>query len=393
MTTTEASTHVELVRRAKELAPLLRQRAAWSEQHRRLHDEVVEALADADFFRLRTPARYGGLEASARTLVDVGAELARGDGAVGWTTSVWWIPTWMAGLFPDAVQDEVFSTPDVRVCGTLSPSGTAEPVAGGYRVNSRWGFISGALHSQWQEIIAMAPTPDGGQQPLMALVPIRELEIFDTWHTAGMRGSGSVSTVAEDLFVPAERVLPLGAVLQGQYASVANAESPMFRAPLLAVAAASSVGSAIGLARAAGDEFLRRLPQRKITYTDYAAQRDAPVTHLQLAEATLKADAAEFHGHRIADLVDARGLSGEPWTIEERARSRADVGAACRLGREAVEILGGASGGSSVYETEPIQRIVRNVQTVNLHALMYPPTAFELYGRVLSGLAPDTPFL
>ncbi|MBV2156589.1 acyl-CoA dehydrogenase family protein [Kitasatospora sp. SUK 42] len=390
MTTVEAPTGAELVDRATKLIPLLQKHALWSDQNRRLHDEVVEALADAGFYRMRTPARYGGFESDARTMVDVSAELARGDGAVGWTTQVSWIPTWMAGMFPDEVQDEVFSTPDVRLCGTLSPTGMATPVDGGYTVNGQWGFISGALHSHWQEIIVMSPTPDGGMQPLMGLVPMSDLAIVDDWHAAGLRGSGSVSTAAQDLFVPEARMIPLGAILQGQSASVANADSPMYRSPLLGVATASSVGTPLGLARAARDEFMLRLPNRKITYTAYEAQREAPITHLQVAEAALKTDAAEFHGRRTADLLDAKGVSGESWTLEERVRARADVGAVCQLAKEAVDLLAGASGGSSIYETAPIQRVARNIQAINLHALMYPQTAYELYGRVLSGLEPNS---
>jgi alkylation response protein AidB-like acyl-CoA dehydrogenase len=390
----QAPSRTELVRRTSELIPLLRKNASWSEENRRLHDESVEAMAAAGLFRMRAPARYGGYECDTRTQAEVTAELAKGDGSAAWTASVWTIPGWMAGLFPDEVQDEVYSTPDVRVCGTLSPSGFAEPVDGGVRVNGKWGFISGAQHSHWQEIIAMSPTPDGSSQwPVMGLVPMSDLEIVDDWYTSGMRGSGSVTTIAKDVFVPQERILPLPAVLQGQYASVLNAESPIYRAPLLGVAAGLSVGTMVGLAKAARDAFFDRLPDRKITYTDYASQMEAPITHLQVAEATMKIDEAEFHAHRVTTLVDEKGQSGEPWKLEERARSRGDVGAVSKLSKEAVDILAMASGGSSIYSDVPIQRIARDVQTVNLHALMLPATNYELYGRVLCGLEPNSDYI
>lgn len=390
---TDVPSHEELVSRATDLVPLLRKHAQWSEENRRLHEEVVEGLGAAGFFKMRVPRRYGGYEASARTVVEVAAELGRGDGAVGWTQQVWWIPGWMVGLFPDSVQDEVYRTPDVRVCGTLSPSAMATPVDGGYVVNGKWGFISGALHSHWQEIIALTPLPDGQMMPVMGLVPISDVEIVDDWHTMGVRGSGSVTTVAKDLFVPAERTLPLPAILQEQYASALNADLPMYKAPLLAVAAATTVGTVLGMARGALEAFMERLPGRKITYTSYDDQREAPITHLQLAEASLKIDEAEFHSYRVADQLDAKSATGEPWKIEERARARAEVGAVCRLAKEAVDLLFGASGGSSIYESVAIQRIARNVTTANLHALMYPPTAFELYGRVLAGLEPNTLYI
>jgi alkylation response protein AidB-like acyl-CoA dehydrogenase len=393
VTTTPVPTTTELVSRAADLVPLLKKHATWTEENRRLHEETVEALADAGIFKLRVPTRYGGYEAPTRTLVEVATQLGRGDGATAWVASVYWIPTWMVGLFPDEVQDEVFSTPDVRVCGTLSPSAMAAAVDGGIVVNGQWGFISGALHSQWQDIIAIQIMPDGTPMPVMALVPISDLEIVDDWYASGLKGSGSVTTVAKDLFVPQARVLPLPSVLSEQYASKLNADSPMFKAPLLGVAAASSAGTLIGLAKAARETFFERLPNRKITYTGYAHQHEAAVTHLQVAEATLKTDQAEFHGFRVADNVDRKGQSGEPWKLEERAQARADIATVAQLSKQAIDILALASGGSSIYNSVPIQRIARDVQAANLHALIYPPTSFELYGRILCGLEPDTPYI
>lgn len=393
MATTDVPTREELVRRASELIPLLQKNAQWGEENRRIHDENIEALADAGFFKLRRPKRYGGYEADTRTLVDVGANLGQGDGSTSWVASVYWIPTWMTCLFPDEVQDEVFSTPDVRVCGTLSPSAMAAPVDGGVVVNGKWAFISGAHHAHWQEVIAILAPPEGPPYPIMALVPISELLIVDDWHTSGLKGTGSVSTVAKDVFIPQERILPLPAVLQGQYASKANANAPIYRGPLLPIASASSVGTMLGLGRAARELFLKRLPDRKITYTSYESQREAPLTHLQVAEGTLKLDEAEFHAHRLSTLVDTKGEEGAQWKLEERAQARADMGAVVKLCKEAVDIFASASGGSSIYSGVPIQRVHRDITAVNLHALMHPNTNFELYGRVLSGLEPNTLYI
>jgi alkylation response protein AidB-like acyl-CoA dehydrogenase len=391
--TTDVPTREELARRASELVPLLRNNAAWAEENRRIHEESIEALADAGIFKLRVPKRYGGYEADTRTLVDVASELGRADGSTSWVASVYWIPTFMTCMFPDQVQDEVFSTPDVRVCGTLSPTAMAAPVDGGIVVNGKWGFISGALHSHWQVVVAILVGGEGEPHPIMALVPISELQVVDDWYTAGLKGTGSVSTIAQDVFIPSERVLHLGAVLQGQYASEANASSPVYRAPLLPVASASSVGTVVGMAKGAMETFLDRLPERKISYTGYASQAEAPLTHLQVAEAAMKIDQAEFHAHRLTSQVDGKAAAGAEWTLQERARARADMGAVCRLAKEAVEVLNTASGGSSIYSHVPIQRINRDIQAVNLHALMHPDTNAELYGRILCGLEPNTLYI
>jgi alkylation response protein AidB-like acyl-CoA dehydrogenase len=392
--TTPPQSRADLVRRASEAVPILRSHALWHDENRRLHEETIEALGATGAFRMRVPTRYGGYEADATTMLKTLAELARGDGSAAWNCSVWATCAWLAGLFPDHVQDEVFASPDNRVCGVLSPTASATPRDGGIVVNGAWQFISGALHSQWQLVLAMAPTPDGGSQwPVMALVPMSDLEIVDDWNTAGLRGTGSVTTVARDLFIPGDRVLPMVAILQGNYASTLNADSPMFQAPMIATGCASFTGTAVGLAKAALENFLERLPDRKITYTDYASQREAPVTHLQVAEAVLTTDEAEFHASRLATTMDERGASREPWSLPDRVGARAALGRVFAHAKHAVDVLNTGSGGSSVYLTVPIQRIERDIQTLNLHALMHPTTNLELYGRVLCGLAPNTMYL
>jgi alkylation response protein AidB-like acyl-CoA dehydrogenase len=391
--TTNIPSREELVRRASELIPLLQKNSAWNEENRRIHEESIEALADAGFFKLRRPKRYGGFEVDTRTLVDIAAEVGQGDGSTSWVLSVYWIPTFMACMFPDEVQDEVFATPDVRVCGTLSPSAFAAQVDGGIVVNGKWAFISGAHHAQWQEIIAIL-APEGGQPyPVMALVPLSELLVIDDWQTSGLRGTGSVSTVAKDVFIPQERVLPLPAVLQGQYASKANASSLIYRAPLLPAASASSVGTMLGMGRAARDLFLKRLPDRKITYTGYESQREAPVTHLQVADASQKLDQAEFHAHRLASIVDSKAAEGAEWKLDERVRTRADMGTVVKLIKETVDTFFSASGGSAIYNGVPIQRLHRDIFAVAQHALLNPNTNAELYGRVLCGLEPNSLYI
>jgi alkylation response protein AidB-like acyl-CoA dehydrogenase len=119
----------DVLGRVAELVPFLAKNARRSDENRRLSEQVIDALSETGVFRLRTPIRYGGYEADTRTLVEIAAGLGRSDGAA-WVSAVYRIPTWMAFRFPDHVQEEVFAVPNARICGTLSPSGTAKPAAG-----------------------------------------------------------------------------------------------------------------------------------------------------------------------------------------------------------------------------------------------------------------------
>jgi alkylation response protein AidB-like acyl-CoA dehydrogenase len=389
----EKPQRAELVSRARELVPILREKAPWQEQNRRLSDDVVEAMTSAGIFRMRVPARFGGYECDTNALVDVGIQLGRGDGSAAFNVAAWWIMTWNICHFPDEVQDEIFSDPDVRICGTLAPTGMAVAKDNGIVVSGEWAFNSGAAHSTWKLLSAILPTPGGDAEPILAVVPMSDLQVVNDWDVSGLRGTGSVTTIARDVFIPAARYMRISALMRQEYASKLNADSPIYRGPMIGAISASTTGKLVGLATAASEAFFDRLPGRPITNTSYTSQADAPVTHLQVADASLKIQEAEFHARQLANMVDERGLNDEPWTLGDRAYARVAVGRVCQLASEAVNIFNMASGATSIYSSVPIQRIQRDVQAINLHALNLPSTNLELYGRILCGLEPNTFFV
>jgi len=378
-----------LVERARALRPFLRERALGTEQERRVPDEVVAALADAGIYRMNVPRRYGGYQTRLRTQVDALAEIAAGCGSTAFTALIQAGCSFIAALFPDEAQDEIFTGPDVRVGGTLIPDATAVATAGGYVVNGTSGFATGCRHADWHLLTARVESADGPPEVLWTAVPMAELEILDDWHVSGLAGSGSNSVVARDVVVPAHRILPVGPLLSGEFPSKSNADDPFYRMPVLLMFCAWTAPNALGLARAALEEFTGRIHRRGITYTFHQRQNEATVTHLQAAEAAMKISCAEL---LTSDFV-ARIEAGEPYSQEERARIRAQNGYVARLCKEAVDLLASASGASSLHQEVPMQRAVRDVQALNLHSFVNPATNLELYGRVLSGLDAGTPFL
>ncbi|MET8831995.1 hypothetical protein ABZX40_40335 [Streptomyces sp. NPDC004610] len=154
-----------------------------------------------------------------------------------------------------------------------------------------------------------------------------------------------------------------------------------------------TAASALGLGRAALVEFGERIHRRGITYTIYERQHEAPVTHLQFAEAELKVSAAELLTAEILGLIESKTAGKEPYTTRERARVRAQCGYLARLCKEAADLIGSASGASSLHREVPIQRIVRDLNALNVHSFVNPAANLELYGRLLSGLDAGTPFV
>ncbi|MEU8845154.1 flavin-dependent monooxygenase [Streptomyces sp. NPDC048564] len=392
---TAAGTDTDLVNRVRALRPLVRDHALRAEQERRVTPEVAAALTDAGIHRMNVPRRYGGHQSRLGTQVDAVAEIASACGSTAFKTVIQAGCSYIAALFPDEAQDEIFTNPDAKVGGTLVPDATALRLDGGYLVNGTSGFATGCHDADWHLLTVRVQSESGEGPPelLWTAVPMAELEILDDWYVSGLAGTGSDSVVARDVFVPAHRVLPVGPLLAGEIGSKTNADDPFYRMPVLLLFCVWTAPNALGLARSALAEFTERSRRRGITYTLHQRQNEATVTHLLAAEAAMKISCAELLTADFVALIESRAQSGEPYTPEERARIRAQSGYVARLCKEAVDLLGSAAGASSLHRDVPIQRAVRDLHALSLHAFVNPATNLEIYGRVLSGVDPGTPFL
>ena len=388
MTLAAVLTPRDLIDRATALVPMLRAQASEAERARRVAPETFDALSEAGVFRMTAPARYGGYEVSFQTQCDVLAEIARGCPSTSWVATILSAMAWLVGVFPDEAQDEIFADRDPRISGVFSPTGTGVPKDGGLLVSGRWGFNTGGHGSKWTVINVVVPTEDGGGVPTCVIVPSRDLRRLDDWYASGMMATGSETIVAENVFVPAHRTLPLPLMLDARYPARHNATNPYFNYPLAPVLTVNAGGTPVGAARGALEAFHERLPGRAITYTNYTNKAEAAVTHLQVGEATLKLESADAHVRRACALLDDN--AGTVLSTEMRVKSRAHISYATGLAREVVDTLFFASGASAIQTQVPIQRFQRDVQALANHAIMHPQTAIELYGRVLCGLPPNT---
>jgi alkylation response protein AidB-like acyl-CoA dehydrogenase len=380
--------NARLVERAAALVPTLRERGAAAEQARRLPAGTFDALSEADVFRMTAPKRFGGHEVDFVTQCEVLAEVARGCPSSSWVATIFSAMSWLAGTFPDEAQEEVFASRDPRISGVFSPTGTAMPKDGGFVVNGRWGFNTGGHGSEWTVVNAVLTGTDRPGVPMCMLIRSRELNRLDDWHASGMAATGSSTIMAEDVFVPAARALPLPDMIEARFPARHNAANPYFNYPLAAVLSVNAAGTPVGIARGALDVFQERLPGRGITYTSYTNKAEAPVTHLQVGEAALTIDSADAHMRLACAALDDH--AGEPLSVRARVKARAHVSAATGLARDAVDTLFYASGASAIQSHIPIQRFQRDIQALANHAIMHPQTTVELYGRVLCGLEPNT---
>ncbi|MEU6986586.1 acyl-CoA dehydrogenase family protein [Streptomyces sp. NPDC046324] len=381
-----------VVQAVADIVPTLRDNGPKAEQQRWIPDENIELLEKADVFRIATPGRFGGLDLPLADQARILAEIARGCPSTGWLAMVWASNAWCATLYPDRTQEEVFADPSVRISGGFTPSGTLTPSGDGYLLNGSWRFNSGCRGADWNIAAAILELPDGTHDEVVAIVPMSEFTIADDWHTSSAEATGSSTTTAKNVAVPAHRVIGFGDAIFNSTAGRTQL-TPGRGYGLFSFVVAECAATFLGMARGAYELFLERVPGRPITYTSWTDQREHPLTQIQLATAANKIAAAEGIAASWWPLLQGRADAGEQPTTEEKALVRGQSAYVIQLAKEAVEILYNASGASAIQRSVPIQRFFRDTQGFSLHALLLLSTNLEVQGRVLLGLDPDTPLL
>ncbi|MFG3410112.1 acyl-CoA dehydrogenase family protein [Streptomyces sp. NPDC048142] len=384
---------ISLLDAVRSIVPTLRKNGREAEDQRWIPEENIELLEKAGVFRMAVPRRFGGLELGVADQSRVISEISRGCPSTGWLTMVWVTSAWASGLYSDRAQEEIFAGGSVRVSIVFAPSGTLTPVEGGYTLNGSWKFNSGCRGAHWNLAAGMVQRPDGSSEEVIAMVPMDRLTMVDDWDVSAGAGTGSATTVAKDVFVPAHHVVSYEEAMVGTTADRSNAGATGRNYGLLGYILADVAAVFIGIARGAHELFVERLPGRGITYTNWTEQSLYPLTQVQVAEAANKIDAAEALSTRWLEVLQKRADAGEQPTVEEKAAIRGQTAFAVELCREAVELLFRACGGSVIQRSVDLQRFQRDIQGLSLHALVQLNANLEVQGRVLLGLDPETDFL
>jgi len=369
-------TREELLRRASNLVPTLRERAARTEQLRRLPDETVRDIVNSRLIRVGNPNRYGGLGIEYDVMAEIAWELGRACGASAWCCALWTVHAFLAGYWPERAQEELFAAgPDALASSSFNPTDKhAEPVAGGYRISGCWQFSSGCDASSWAELGAMSPSG-----PIWMLVPRSDYEIVDNWFVAGLSGSGSKDLVIDDAFVPAHRTLNPDTAGNGDWTGWELHHQGRYHVPLRSLIGWDLLAPLVGMVQGCVDEFvagarLRTGPRGRAS--------DALHMQIRVAEACAELDAAR--ALLLSDMREMlqRGARCEPFSELERARYPRDRAFITKLCLQAANRLFEASGGHAIFQSEPMQRFYRDAQAATHRETMLLDVAGQPFGRI-----------
>jgi alkylation response protein AidB-like acyl-CoA dehydrogenase len=382
----------QLLDRVCEITPTIRAHAEEAERERRLATPVVDALRDKGLFDLWRPAAHGGYEVDPVTGMRVVEAVSRIDSAAGWNLMICLSTEPFGAWFPDAIARESFGAPGTIMGGSFNPPRRAVPVDGGYVVSGRTPFVSGAHQVDWINGLAhvidgreVRLGPDGVPVTLMTLFPARDAEIIDSWHTMGMRGTGSHDVVVTDLFVPDERAVPYVALEHPGPAYT----GPLYRLTVWPAVAVLAV-PALGVAAAAVDALVELATAKTPAYTTRTIA-DRPVAAAQAAQADALVHAARAYLYQTFDEAYGRAVAGEPMTMADKARVQSAATNAVTAASEAVRLVHAAVGATGIRQEAPFERFFRDTHVLTQHAFVCA-SRYEDVGRFLLGREPEWGF-
>ena len=372
----------ELVRRAIELVPMLRDRAAATETQRSLPQETIADFRAAELLRATTPERFGGLGFDYDITLDVALELGRGCGSAAWCYAVWADISWMLGMYPEKAQQEYWVDSADTLCASgFNPGGgNATPVDGGYLLSGHWDFASGCDAASWVLVGAM-----DGPVPLLILVPKSDFTIQDTWYVSGLRGTGSKDIVVQEAFVPDYRALSITDMAEARTPGRKLHDTPGYRIPFWSTVPYVLVSPIIGMAQGALETFEASIASKiseKGSAADYAG------IQMSLAEAAVEIHAARLIIRHDTQETLTRAGSNEMPSVDDRVRYRRNQAYVATLGVRAMNRLFEASGAHVLFDSDPIQRFHRDANAASHHFTFSWHVASEQYGRVRLGLEP-----
>jgi 3-hydroxy-9,10-secoandrosta-1,3,5(10)-triene-9,17-dione monooxygenase len=375
--------------RARALIPQLRDRAARTEELRRLPPETERDLHDSGLYRIVQPKRVGGSEFDYVALVDCAELLGKGDASVAWNFANLASHHWMLGMFDRRAQDLVWGKdPNVLIASSfIFSAGRARKVEGGYTLRGNWPFSSGVVSCEWNMLASVVSSDDeaDGIEYRIFLVHKNDYRMVDTWRSVGLSGTGSNDVEVKEAFVPGALSLAVTDLAGGPTPGSAVNPSALYALPVFSLFPYVLSGVALGNAQACLDDYIEVARQRVSTY-NRAKLSDMQSTQIKIAEASAKIDAARLimRSNCIKAMADAR--RGYIPDMVAKTRLRRDGAFSVNLCTEAVSLLFAASGARGLFTTGVLQRQFRDAHAINSHLTFNFDAAGTNYGRVALGL-------
>ena len=376
-------TEDEIVQRAQDMIPMLRERAERCEKERMVPRETIQAFQEAGFFKITQPKRWGGYQMHPNTINRVLMELARGCPSSAWNVMVLGVHPFEVGLLPPQVGDELWGEDNSRlVSSSYAPFGTVKRVDGGYVLNGEWLTSSGCDHAEGGAFIGGRVANEQGEIEFRSFWIQREqFEIVDDWFVVGLAGTGSKKLIVKEVFIPTYRSHVIGAYDEESHGDVEN----LYKMPFFYIFYAAVSSVIIGMARGMVDLYIEHMvPRQNINQAVGAAVND-PFIKSRLGEAYAKILGASSRVLQNTEEAWSYASQGKLVPTDVRIRHFATnqfTGGDCF---DAAHMIFKKTSTRGIWMNSPIQRQMRDILVGANHITQNQDNIGDLLGGHLLG--------
>jgi alkylation response protein AidB-like acyl-CoA dehydrogenase len=206
-----------------------------------------------------------------------------------------------------------------------------------------------------------------------------QFNIIDSWHTTGLAGSGSMDYSVEDLFIPDDHSFAFNQPFRA---------GPLHNSPDAILRKMS--GIPLGMARACLDYVRNQAASRIDRETKTPWVNDVRV-QCAIAKAEMELSAARSFVYSSLDKQWNKLSINDDFSADDRVSTALARYNAFQVARHIVQTMYNLIGGSSVYKKSPLDRWLRDAQTMCQHAVAQD-AILQLTGNVLVGGESTSPF-
>ena len=357
-----------------------------TEQTRQLSPAVVDVLTRHRLNLIAVAESDHGLGMSLASMADLMHNMAYEDAAAAWVLWNASLVGFYSRYMSSDLKHDLFGSTTNMFCQSTMPIGEIDLDT--HTVSGTWPLVSGCSRADWviltcrvQQAGRAVINSDGSPDTRLVAIPMDQVEVLDTWHTNGLRGTGSHDVSVDSVEAPAHRVFSL--------AKTPNRQAPSDYLPIFASSSVLFAAQCLGLGQAVLDTSVQRVVNAPATSRTHALA-ESETFNLAVASHTGALNASNI-------LLQAAIQRTDTSASQQTGPSRADIAALYSAAMQAIASVqrstkqwSNIAGTSALYTTSPLEKRLRDLQAMERHIVAHPSFQADT-GRVMLNKDPLWP--
>ena len=337
----------------------IRSFSAKAEEWKQIPKEWLKVIYSEKLFKLFVPKKDGGRMLPLPEALRLFDEAAFIDGNFAWAITIGSGGGYFYAFMKPEIAKKVFKDAKSVIAGGGKPADKVKKVNGGYKVNGKWQYASGASYAT----TFTANIKTEKNKVIAVILEPKQIRINQDWNAMGMKATESHSVNAEDAFVSNEMTFDL-AETKLFY------EHPFYHYPFLQFAETSFAALSLGLGRHFFEEAYTMLKENKKNWSVIEGRYAFVKRLVEKKEIEFNKICEQFY--KTFDTSWKEILKNKTLSDKTKKAVSTISKKASRVVLHDMDAVIQYLGMSAVMEASVINKIWRDTHTVCHHVLLVP---------------------